>query len=287
MRTAGLVLAAAVVLLLASSTFIVNERERAVLFQFGAVQRTDFAPGVHFKLPFLQNVRKFDRRVLTLDTDPERYLTSEKKDVLVDFFVKWRIADVARFYTATSGDEAIAQTRLLPFVRQALGREINERTLQQVVASARMDLIEPILNRIKQPAADLGIEVLDVRVSRIDLPEDGQVTESVYRRMRAERTKVASELRSQGVEAAERIRAEAERARQVLLANANRDAATVRGEGEAEAAQIYAAAYTKDPEFYALYRSLEAYRDAFRDKDGTLVLDPESEFFRYFGDSGR
>lgn len=283
MRTTSIVVALAAALLLSMSVFVVNERELAVLFQFGAVQPREFAPGLHFKWPFLQNVRKFDRRILTLDSKPERYLTSEKKDVSVDFFVKWRIANVTRFYTATSGDESIANQRLSPIVRQALGKAFNERTLKDVVSGARSDVSDIILKSTKGAVADLGIEMVDVRIKRIELPEG--VSESVFRRMRAERTKVANELRSQGTEQGETIRAEADRARQVNLAEANRDAATLRGEGEAEAAAIYAKAYQRDPEFYGFYRSLEAYRESFRNKDGVLVLDPDSEFFKYFGDS--
>jgi modulator of FtsH protease HflC len=282
MRTVGIVIALVAALLLSTSVFVVNEREHAVLFQFGAVQDRRFEPGLHFKLPFFQNVRKFDRRILTLDSQPERYLTSEKKDVFVDFFVKWRIADVRSFYTATSGDEAIANQRLSPIVRQALGKAFNERTLGDVVSGARADVADIILKSTKNAVADLGIEMVDVRIKRIDLPDD--VSESVYSRMRAERTKVANELRSEGTEQSETIRAEADRARQVNLAEAERDAAQLRGEGEAEAAAIYAKAYQRDPEFYAFYRSLEAYRESFRNKDGVLVLDPESEFFRYFGE---
>jgi modulator of FtsH protease HflC len=284
MRTTGIILALAAALVLSTSVFVVNERELAVLFQFGAVQPRQFPPGLHFKWPFLQNVRKFDSRILTLDSQPERYLTSEKKDVFVDFFVKWRINSVTKFYTATSGDESIAGQRLSPIVRQALGKAFNERTLKEVVSGARSDVAEIILKSTRGAVADLGIEIVDVRIKRIDLPDE--VSESVYRRMRAERTKVANELRSQGTEQSETIRAEADRARQVNLAEAARDAATLRGEGEAEAAAIYAKAYERDPEFYGFYRSLEAYREAFRSKDGVLVLDPNSEFFKYFGEGG-
>ncbi len=282
MRTASIVIALAAALVLSTSVFVVKESELAVLFQFGAVQPREFPPGLHFKWPFLQNVRKFDRRILTLDSQPERYLTSEKKDVYVDFFVKWRINNVTRFYTSTSGDEAIANQRLSPIVRQALGKAFNERTLKEVVSGGRADVAQVILDATKDAVGDLGIEVVDVRIKRIDLPDE--VSESVYRRMRAERTKVANELRSQGTEQGETIRAKADKERQVTLAEAGRDAAQARGEGEAEAAKIYAAAYTKDPEFYAFYRSLEAYRESFRNKDGVLVLDPDSEFFKYFGE---
>lgn len=276
-----------VAMLVAGSAFIVNERELAVLFQFGAVQRSDFEPGLHFKMPFVQNVRKFDRRILTLDSQPERYLTGEKKDVVVDFFVKWRIDDVAKYYTSTSGDELLATQRLSPIVRQALGREISERPLQEVVSGERSNLLEELRADTNRAAAELGIEIVDMRISRIELPDDSLVRDSVFNRMRAERKQVANRLRSEGAEAAEKIRSDADRQRQVIVAEAERDAQKIRGEGEAEAARIYANAYQSDAEFYAFHRSLEAYRAAFRENDGVLVLDPKSEFFQYFSGDGR
>ena len=276
-----------VAMLIAGSAFIVNERELAVLFQFGAVQRSDFAPGLHFKMPFVQNVRKFDRRILTLDSQPERYLTGEKKDVVVDFFVKWRIDDVAKYYTSTSGDELLATQRLSPIVRQALGREISERPLQEIVSGERSNLLEELRADTNRAAAELGIEIVDMRISRIELPDDSLVRDSVFNRMRAERKQVANRLRSEGAEAAEKIRSDADRQRQVIVAEAERDAQKIRGEGEAEAAKIYANAYQSDAEFYAFHRSLEAYRAAFRENDGVLVLDPKSEFFQYFSGDGR
>ena len=273
-----------VAILGSSSAFIVRENELAVLFQFGAVQRTDFGPGLHFKLPLVQNVRKFDRRILTLDSEPERFLTSEKKDVFVDFFVKWRIADVSKFYTASSGDEQLAAQRLAPIVRQALGREINSRKLQEVISAERTNVMEELRESATKAVTELGIELVDVRIKRIDLPEE--VSDSVFRRMRAERFKVANELRSQGQEQSETIRADADRQRQVLLAEAQRDGQTWRGEGDAKAAGIHARAYSRDAEFYAFWRSLQAYRESFRNKDGVIVLDPDSELFEYFGESG-
>jgi len=281
------VIALVVVLLATSSAFIVNERELAVLFQFGAAQRSDFGPGLHFKMPFVQNVRKFDRRILTLDSQPERYLTAEKKDVVVDFFVKWKISDVAKYYTSTSGDELLATQRLSPIVRQALGREISERTLQEVVSGERSNLLDDLREGTNAASSELGIEIVDIRISRIELPDDSLVRDSVFNRMRAERKQVASRLRSEGTEAAEKIRSDADRQRQVVVAEAERDAQQIRGAGEADAASIYAKAYEADPEFYAFHRSLEAYRIAFRDNDGVLVLDPKSEFFQYFSGERR
>ena len=274
-------------MLVAGSAFIVNERELALLFQFGAVQRSDFAPGLHFKMPFVQNVKKFDRRILTLDSQPERYLTAEKKDVVVDFFVKWRIDDVAKYYTSTSGDELLATQRLSPIVRQALGREISERPLQEIVSGERSNLLDELRADTNKAASELGIEIVDMRISRIELPDDSLVRDSVFNRMRAERKQVANRLRSEGAEAAEKIRSDADRQRQVIVAEAERDAQKIRGEGEAVAAQTYAKAYQADAEFYAFHRSLEAYRAAFRANDGVLVLDPKSEFFQYFSGDGR
>jgi membrane protease subunit HflC len=280
MKSFGLFIFIGIFILLSNSLFTVNEREMAVLFQFGAVQRTDFKPGIHLKMPFVQNVRKYDRRLLTLDSEPERYLTAERKDVIVDFFVKWRIIDVERFYTATQGQEEQGNARLTPIVREALRKAFNERKLQELV-SGRIGVIEQVAKSTDEAARDLGMSVIDVRIIRIDLPDE--VSGSVFQRMRAERQKVANDLRAKGQEASETIRSDADRQRQVLLANAGRDASKVRGDGEAQAAQIYAKAYQTDAEFYAFYRSLEAYRESFKNKDGVLVLDPKSEFFDYFG----
>lgn len=285
MKPIGILLAGALAILLANSAFIVNENELAILLQFGAVQRTDYKPGLHLKVPFFQNIRKFDRRILTVRGDPERYLTSENKDVLVDFFVKWRIADVGKFYTATTGDESIAEQRLAPIVRQALGKEISGRKLNEVVSGERSNVMEQLREVANAAVKELGIELVDVRVKRIDFPD--QISERVFERMRAERKNVANELRSHGTEASEKIRSEADRQRQVLLAEANRDGQQIRGQGDAEAAKIYARAYEADAEFYAFHRSLEAYRRAFENKDGVLVLDPESDFFKYFENGGK
>lgn len=280
MRILPVIVALVLLMLLSSSMFVVRENELAALFQFGAIQRTDFKPGLHFKLPLFQVARKFDRRVLTLESEqPERYLTSERKDVKVDFFVKWRIKDVQRYYTASSGDSQVTNQRLLPVVRQALGKEINERKLAEVVSSERSNVMDQLLERTNAAVKELGIEIIDVRIKRIELPDE--VSESVYNRMSAERKRVANDLRSRGNEAAETIRADADRQRQVLLAEADRDASKLRGEGEAAAAEIYAKAYQKDPEFYGFYRSLETYRESLKGKDTILLLDPKSELFQY------
>ncbi|MEB2315508.1 MAG: protease modulator HflC [Xanthomonadaceae bacterium] len=285
MKNAAVILVLFAVLLLTSTIFVVREDQVGVLFQLGRIVKTDIEPGVHFKLPLVQDARTFDRRIMTLDSQPERYLTSEKKDVNVDFFAKWRIVEVGRYYTTTSGDELQAMQRLNPIIKEALRNQINQRTLQETVSDARSSMTEALVRTANEGTRSLGIEVVDVRIKRIDLPEE--VSESVYNRMRAERSRVANELRSQGVEASETIRANADRERQVILANAERDAQRIRGEGDAQAADIYARAYGRDAEFYAFHRSLESYRTAFEGGDSVLVLDPDSEFFRYFGNAGR
>jgi membrane protease subunit HflC len=272
---------------LMGSVYVVNESQSAIVLQFGRIVRTDVGPGLHFKVPLLQTVRTFDRRILNLEERPERYLTSEKKDVSVDFFVKWRISDVDTFYRVAGGDIETGRQRLLPIVKDALRNAINQRTLAQVVAGGRGDVAAAQVSVINEGAVTLGIEVVDLRVKRIELPSDGDVLGSVYDRMRTERTQVANQLRAEGQEAAETIQAEARREAQVLLAEADRDAQTVRGEGDAEAAAIYAGAYGRDPEFYAFHRSLQAYREAFGEGGTTLVLDPDSELLRYLEDAGQ
>lgn len=275
-------------LLLMGSAFVVNESQTALVLNLGKVVRTDLKPGLHFKVPIIEDVRRFDRRILSLDDAPERYLTAEKKDVEVDFFVKWRIIDVTTFYTAASGgDEGAAKARLTPIVKNALRNEINQLDLAAVVSSGRSDLTGRLLKNINVAASTLGIEVLDVRIKRINLPQDSDILVSVFNRMRAERTRVANQLRAEGEQASQGIRAEAERERQVLLADAERDAQARRGEGDGRAAEVGAAAYGQDAEFYAFYRSLEAYRNSLGDGKTVMVLDPDSEFLRYFGKDGR
>jgi membrane protease subunit HflC len=231
-------------------------------------------------LPFVHIVRMFDNRLMAIDSEPERYLTSERKDVLVDFFVQWRIANVSEFYQATTGDEQMATQRLIAIVREPLRQAFNERTLQALVAD-RGTVITQVVRNANQAAAALGIEVIDVRIIRIDLPEE--VSESVFRRMRAERQQVANDLRATGQEAAETIRSDADRQVAVLLAEARGDADRIRGEGEAQAAAIFNTAYAGEATFFDFTRSLEAYRESFRNKDSVLVMDRNSEFFRHFG----
>ena len=283
-----MITAVGLLLLAFSSLYVVNEGQTAIVLNLGKVARTDLAPGLHVKWPMVESVRKFDRRILSLDDAPERYLTAEKKDVEVDFFVKWQIKDVLTFYRAASGgDEMAAKQRLTPIVKNALRNEINQLALAEVVSSGRSDLTGRLLANINTGAATLGIEVLDVRIKRINLPQDSQILNSVYDRMRSERQQVANALVAEGTQAAEGIRAEAERQSRVLVADAERDAQKLRGEGDGRAAEIGAAAYGQDAEFYAFYRSLEAYRKSMADGKTVMVLDPNSEFLRYMGSDKR
>ena len=263
-----------------NSFFVVNQTERAIVLQFGRVVDSDVAPGLHFKLPFVQEAHQFDGRLLTLDTATQRYLTLEKKALMVDSYAKWRIADVQRFYTATSGLRAIAEERLSRQLESGLRNEVARRTLHEVVSGERDQLMADITATLDESARrELGIEVVDVRVKAIDLPNE--VNRSVFDRMSTEREREAREHRAKGNELAEGIRADADRQRRVLLAEAYRESEEARGDGDAQAAAIYAKAYGQDQEFYAFYRSLRAYRESFANKTDVMVLDPSSDFFRY------
>jgi len=274
--------ALALLLLLLSylSVFYVKQQEKAILFRLGEMVRTDYAPGLHFKIPVINNVNTFDARVLTLDTKSERFLTSEKKNVIVDSFAKWRIGDVGLFYTTVGGDEYQANLRLEQIMKDAIRGEFGLRTIKQLISEDRSELSKTLLEKLAPVAGKFGIELIDIRIKRIDLPPE--VSSSVYQRMRAERERVAREFRSQGAESAELISAEADKQRQVLLASAQRDAENIRGRGDAQSADIYAKSYGKNPEFYAFYRSLQAYQTAFEKTQDTLVLKPDSDFFKYF-----
>ncbi|CAH0991658.1 Modulator of FtsH protease HflC [Sinobacterium norvegicum] len=277
-------LLALLVLVASNSLYVVKETERAVLLKFGAVVQPDVKPGLHIKIPFVNTVRKFDARLLTLDSPSARYLTLEKKAVIVDYFAKWRIADVEKFYTSTSGDEMNAQNILARRINDGLRAQFGRRSMHEVVSGQRDELMEELTTRLdKTMRAQLGIELVDIRVKQIDLP--AEVSESVYARMNTERQREAREHRAQGRELAEGISAAAERQRTIIEANAFRDSQVLRGEGDAEAASIYANAYNQDPEFYAFVRSLEAYRNSFSNKSDIMVVDPSSDFFRYLGDS--
>ncbi len=281
----GFMLAVALVVLVtgAFSMYQVAEWEKAMLFRLGEIVKTDVQPGLHFKFPFVNNVRKFDGRILTLDVEPERFLTAEKKNVIVDSFVMWRIHDVKRFYTAVLGDERNARQRLEQIIKDAMRGEFSKRTVNEVVSGDRDTMMKELTTDANEQASQIGISIVDVRVKRVDLPSE--VSNSVYRRMQAERSRVAKEFRSQGMEAAERIRADADRQRQVLIANAYRDAEQLRGEGDAVAAETYAEAYGRDEEFYAFYRSLQAYQVSFDGGNNMLLLEPDSEFFEYFNEA--
>ena len=280
---------AGVVLVAFTSMYVVDQRQNAIVFRFGEVVSVKKEPGLYFKVPLLENVRFFDVRILTIDTpEPALFLTSEKKNVQVDLFIKWRISDVRQYYVSIiggGGGEAQAQTRLLQTVNEGLRAEFGRRTVHDVVSGERDKIMDLMRKKTAEDAAKIGIEVIDVRLKRVDLPEG--VTESVYLRMTAERTRVANELRSTGAAESERLRAEADKSRAVIIAEAYRDAQKVKGEGDAKAAAIYAKAYEQSPEFYTFYRSLDAYKAAFKGKGDVLVLDPNSDFFKYFKSGGR
>ena len=263
------------------SLFTVKETEYAIRFQLGRIVKADYEPGLHFKLPFVNNIRKFDRRILTLDTPPESMFTSEQKIVNVDSFVKWRINDVSKFYTSTQGNEQIALNRLGQIVKDRIRAQIAARTLVDVVSAERVNIMRDIQRAADEASEEFGIEVIDVRVKSIELPDD--VRQSVFERMATDRQKEANLLRFEGREEAERIRSDADRQAVIIRAEAERDGQRLRGEGDARSYEIYADAYGEDEEFYSFYRSLQAYRSAFRDKDDIMVLDPNSQFFDYFG----
>ena len=263
-----------------SSLFIVSETEYAIKFQLGRIVRADYEPGIHFKLPFVNNVRKYERRLLTLDTNPEQMLTAEQKFVAVDSFVKWRIVDVSRFYTSTQGNEQVALNRLDSIVKDRIRNQIAARELVQVISEERVTIMQDIARAANEAAGEFGIEVVDVRIKAIELPDD--VRESVFRRMAADRQKEANLYRFEGRESAERIRADADRQVQVILAEAEREGQRIRGEGDARSTEIYAKAYGADEEFYAFYRSLQAYGAAFGSSSDVMVIDPSSSFFDYF-----
>ncbi|MNQ49758.1 Modulator of FtsH protease HflC [compost metagenome] len=275
-----------VALLVWSSLYIVSQTEKAVLLQFGRIVEADVQPGLHMKIPYVNQVRKFDARLLTLDSPTQRFLTLEKKAVMVDAYAKWRVADAERFYTATSGMKQIADERLSRRLEAGLRDQFGKRTLHEVVSGERDALMADITAALNRMASkELGIEVVDVRVKAIDLPKE--VNRSVFERMSTEREREAREHRAKGSELAEGIRADADRQRRVLLAEAYREAEETRGDGDAKAASIYAKAYSRDEEFYAFHRSLQAYRESFSNKGDVMVLDPGSEFFRYLDKAAR
>ena len=268
-------------LLLASMTlFTVDQRQNAMVFQLGQVVAIHKKPGLYFKFPLIQSVRYFDTRIMTLNpVDPDRFITAEKQNVLVDYFAKWRIVDAKRYFVSVGGDETRAQTRLQQTINDGLRAELGKRNIHDVVTGERDDILAKLRSKADDDARKIGIEVVDVRIKHIDLPPE--VSASVYKRMEADRKRVASELRSTGAAQGEQIRADADRQRQIIIANAYRDAQQVKGEGDAQASTIYASAYSQNPEFYAFYRSLAAYRESFNHKTDVLVLEPDTDFFKY------
>lgn len=279
------------VILLSGSLFVVKEGERAIVIQFGKVQRDDatgetkvFGPGLQFKLPLLDSVRRLDARIQTLDDVPDRFVTSEKKDLIVDSYVKWRISDFAKYYLATQGGNKLqAEALLKQKVNNGLRSEFGTRTISQIVSGERSALMNMAMEQASESSKELGIEIVDVRVKQINLPNE--VSNAIFQRMRAERAAVAREHRSEGQEQAEVIRADIDAKITVMLADAERNARQVRGEGDAQAAQIYASSYSKNPEFYSFLRSMDAYRKSFSSKDDIMVLQPDGEFFKYMGNA--
>jgi len=277
------ILFAVISTIVSMSAFIVHERELAIKFKLGEIVTSIDEPGLYFKIPLIHNVRKFDSRVLTMDTPAERFLTSEKKNVIVDSFVKFRISDARQYYTSTQGDERIAISRLSQIINDELKGQVSSQTIKEVISGERSIIINKVMNNAGPKTRALGIELIDVRIKRVDLPDN--VSDSVYRRMAKERETVAKGFRSRGEEKAKEIRANADRQRQEILAEAYRVAEETRGEGDADSAGIYANAYNQDKEFYAFYRSLDAYKNSFGSGNDIMVLSPDSEFFRYFNAS--
>lgn len=276
----ALVLMAALAFIGSTSLFVVQEQQLALLLRLGEIVDADFKPGLHWKVPLIQDVVRFDKRIQTLDAQPERFLTIEKKFVVVNSYAKWRIADVAQFYRSTRGSADQASRLLSARINAALRDEFGKRTVQEVVSGERTEIMATLAKNANEQAADLGVEIVDVRVKQIDFSED--ISENIYERMRTERHRVAAELRAEGAEAAEKIQADADRQRIEIVSNAYRDAELLRGEGDAQAAETYAKAFEQNPDFYGFWRSLTAYREVFASGDSLMVLDPDSDFFRYF-----
>ncbi len=285
--SSGLIAIVIALVVASMSLFTVDQRQNAIVFRLGEIVAVKTAPGLYFKVPLVDNVRFFDARILTLDAEEaQRFVTRENKPVLVDSFVKWRIVDVKQYYVSVQGDEGLARVRLSQAVNGSLREEFGKRTIHEVVSGERDQIMDLMRERADQTSREIGVQVLDVRLKRVDFTPE--ISESVYGRMQAERKRVANELRSTGFAEAEKIRADADKQRQVVIAKAYRDAQRLKGEGDAKASAIYARAFERNPEFYAFYRSLEAYRQSFRNKGDLLILEPNSEFFKYLKNpSGR
>ncbi|MCZ6809671.1 MAG: protease modulator HflC [Proteobacteria bacterium] len=282
-RFGAVVITGLVLVTIGLSAFTVNERELAIKLQVGEVVESDYAPGLHFKIPIYQTVRRFPKRILTISDRPERIFTAERLALQVDFFVKWRIVDAVQFYTATGGIHRIANDRLSEIIRNAIVTEFGKRSVQEAISIGRAELRQDMLDMASAAAQGLGVELIDIRVKQVEFPDE--VRNSVYAQMREERKRVAAERRAQGREVAETRKATADKERTIILADAFRDGQILRGAGDARAAEIYASAYTKDPEFYAFYRSINAYRNSMGKPGDILVLDPNNEFFRYLNQS--
>ena len=279
-----LVISGLLLIVLGMSAFTVNQRELAIKLQVGQVVQADYEPGLHFKIPVFQTVQKFPKRILTISDQPERIFTAERLALQVDFFVKWRIVDAVNFYTSTGGSLTVANDRLSEIVRNAIVTELGKRTVQQAISVERVELMRDMLDSASDTAEGLGVDLVDVRVKQVEFPDD--VRNSVYQQMREERARVAAQRRAEGREIAEERKATADRDQTVILAEANRQSQIIRGEGDATAAQIYAAAYNKDPEFYTFYRSINAYRQSVGQPGDILLIEPDNEFFRYLNESG-
>ena len=280
MKNSIIIAIVAVLILIMSSAYIVDQRQTAIKFRFGEIIEEDIGPGLHFKWPFLNRVESFSSQILNLDAQPERFLTNEKKYVQVDFFVKWRISETGKFFRSTGGDIRRAQNRLESIMKDGLRNEFSKRTIQEAISGERDEIMEGLQTKSNEAANQLGVSIVDVRVSRIDFTES--VSESVFNRMRSERERVAQDFRARGREEAERIKAAADRDSVIIEADAYSAAEKIRGQGDAQATEIYAEAYTKDAEFYSFHRSLEAYRKSMGKSSDVMVMDPDSEFFRYF-----
>ena len=280
---AGMIL---VLVLLNMSIYVVDQRQSAIVLQLGELVDVKKDPGLYFKMPFVQNVRVFDSRILTMDSlEPERFITAEKKNVMVDSFVKWKIDDVKLYYISVRGDEQVAQTRLMQTVNSIMREEFGKRSVSDVISGERNKLMEVLREKADSDAHKIGVKIMDVRLKRVDFPQE--ISSSVYSRMDAERKRVANELRATGNAESEKIRADADRQREVILANAYREAQKIKGDGDAKAAALYASAYGRNAEFYAFYRSMDAYKQSFKNKSDVMVIDPSSSFFKYLKSSSR
>tara|TARA_B100000900_G_scaffold102396_1_gene84900 strand:- start:219 stop:1082 length:864 start_codon:yes stop_codon:yes gene_type:complete len=278
-----IIFGAVALVILNLSAFTINERELAIKLQVGEVVKADYEPGLHFKIPFYQTIRKFPKRIMTINERPERIFTAERLAMDVDFFVKWRIIDTVNFYISTGGSFRVANDRISEIIKNAIVTEFGKRTVKEAISVERAELMRDMLATATTTAKGLGVDLVDVRVKQVEFPDD--VRNSVYQQMREERGRIAAERRAQGMEVSEEKRSTADKERTIILANANKDSQIIRGEGDAKAAEIYANAYNQDPEFYAFYRSIDAYRNSIGNANDIMVIDPDNEFFQYLNKS--